>query len=277
METRTLTWRVEGEFMTRLAREKCYYDHDLSYAIQLLKGCMMTDKLSDAEVTGMAVKILNGEAELRGTYPGDDYGYFELEIKDERYSLSNLTSIMNEKKQKEKELQDLQYKFAFICENCDSYVLRKLNEQYREENDEHLCPVNVRVDKGFDNSSIGGKMLESYMKRQMADTNEPDYGWLEPSGKFHPADWGEHQEWACNYVLKLVNDGTLSEDDAPVDAGEWLVEEKGWVLLHNPAQGIPIITSGTIMRLTKAQKEFLYDYYIKRDCHKEANALYVEA
>lgn len=277
METRNLTWKVDGGFITQLAREKCYYDNDLAYAIELLKGCMMTDKLSDAEVTGMALKILDGKAELKGVYPGKDYGYYELDKQDERYQLSNLKHMSKEKVEIQNQLRELQYKFAFICEHCDSYELRKLNEQYREENEEHLFPVEVRVQNNFDGASIGEKMLESYLKRQSADTDEPDYGWLEPSGKFHPVDWGEHQNWACNYVMKLVDDGLLSIDDAPVDAGEWLVEEKRWVLLHNPAQGIPIITTSAVSRMTKAQKEFVYDYYIKRDCHTEANMIWSES
>ena len=57
--------------------------------------------------------------------------------------------------------------------------------------------------------------------------------------------------------------------------GDWLVE-RGWVLLHNPSQGIAFPTRNPAKRYTKAQKEFLYDYYMERKCQKEANAVYEE-
>lgn len=51
---------------------------------------------------------------------------------------------------------------------------------------------------------------------------------------------------------------------------------RGWVLLHNPQQGIAIPTRDITREYTKAQKEFLYDYYMERDCRKEANAIWQE-
>ena len=47
-----------------------------------------------------------------------------------------------------------------------------------------------------------------------------------------------------------------------------------WVLLHNPQQGIAIPTRDITREYTKAQKEFLYDYYMERDCKEEANAIW---
>lgn len=49
---------------------------------------------------------------------------------------------------------------------------------------------------------------------------------------------------------------------------------RGWVLLHNPQQGIAIPTRDITREYTKAQKEFLYDYYMERDCKEEANAIW---
>lgn len=271
---RTLTWRIEGEFITNLAREKCYYEHDIAGALELLLGCMTTDELDECTVMGMALKILDGRAELKGTYPNEDYGYRELTKQNEKYKLSDLASIVEEKKKLEQEINDFSRKMAFIYENCDSYTLRILDEQYADEYDEHLVPSGVRRDKGFDRASTGSKMLDSYLKRQKINTDD-DYGWLEPSGEYHPVEWGEHQEWACDYVRELCNKGLMNIEDAPVDCGEYLVE-KGWILLHNPAHGIAIITKDVIRRMTKSQKEFLYDYYIKRECHEEANAIWSE-
>lgn len=271
---RYLTWRVDGGFITNLAREKCYVEHDIQAALRILTGCMQSDELSEEEIIGMAMKILDGKAELKGVFPDDDYGYRELDKPDERYNLSNLIFIKDENKKLEQEVNDLSSKLAFIYKNCDSHILRELDKQYVEEYDEYLIPAGVRRDKGFDRVSTGSKMLDSYLKRQKMDT-EDDYGWLEPSGKYHPVEWGDHQEWANNYILQLCNDGVMNPDEAPTDCGQYLVS-KGWILLHNPAQGIPIMTKDDINRMTKSQKEFLYDYYIERDCHKEANAIWSE-
>lgn len=55
------------------------------------------------------------------------------------------------------------------------------------------------------------------------------------------------------------------------------LQKKTWVLLHNPQQGIAIPTRDITREYTKAQKEFLYDYYMERDCKKEANAIWKES
>ena len=60
-----------------------------------------------------------------------------------------------------------------------------------------------------------------------------------------------------------------------IGAGDWLVE-RGGVLLHNPSQGIAYPTKNSVREYTKAQKEFLYDYYMERGCKEEANAIWKE-
>lgn len=46
--------------------------------------------------------------------------------------------------------------------------------------------------------------------------------------------------------------------------------------LRNPSRGIAFPTKNPVKEYTKAQKEFLYDYYMERDCKKEANAIWQE-
>lgn len=52
--------------------------------------------------------------------------------------------------------------------------------------------------------------------------------------------------------------------------------KEGWVLLHNPSQGIAVATKNPSKDYTKAQKEFLFDYYMERNCEKEANEIWRE-
>lgn len=150
---------------------------------------------------------------------------------------------------------------------------------------EVILPAN-KVKESFDHSvqffQCKAFMYEEDIKvRPNAEVAE--YGWLEPDGTFHGVEWGEHQEWAQNYMNekfpKEAMDGDIDLQTkcnvGLIGAGDWLVE-RGWVLLHNPSQGIAFPTKNPVKEYTKAQKEFLYDYYMERDCKKEANAIWQE-
>ena len=85
-------------------------------------------------------------------------------------------------------------------------------------------------------------------------------------------------------LINLASDNQVVEEYAEIMAvcheegnfkpGE--VTDLGWVLLHNPSQGIAFATGSLVRDMTKAQKEFLYDYYTERDCKKEANEVWKE-
>ena len=53
-EMRSLSFRVEGEFITRLAREKVYLEGDMAYAMKLLLSCMDGTDLEECELRQMA-------------------------------------------------------------------------------------------------------------------------------------------------------------------------------------------------------------------------------
>lgn len=134
-------------------------------------------------------------------------------------------------------------------------------------------------------SRYGANMLTGFMDPMVDEEKHSteDYGWLSPDGAFHEVEWGNHQEWAQNYIEEHFQEVA---DDPEVDmqvkcnvgligAGDWLVE-RGWVLLHSPSQCIAVPTRNPMKRYTKTQKEFLYDYYMERGKEKEANAIYEE-
>lgn len=108
---------------------------------------------------------------------------------------------------------------------------------------------------------------------------ETEYGWLEPSGKFHPVEFAKHQTWAAKYLLELVREGKIPFEEARVskeqNVGDLLVK-RGWVLVHNPSQRNITITRDLSKRLTKAQADYLYDFFRKYGKEKEANELYDE-
>lgn len=158
-----------------------------------------------------------------------------------------------------------------------------------------LVPENIKreIRKELGEETVEDKQqeaLDGFIKR-MTDQEEhstEDYGWLEPNGTFHAVEWGNHQEWANNYLEKnltpeeqfdamveINTSGMAKSGTDVVGAADYLVK-RGWILLHNPTQGISFPTSNPTGRITKAQKEFLYDYYTERNCEKEANAVWEE-
>lgn len=197
MESKTMqvTFRIDGNFITRLAREKCYLEGKYDYAIELLMSSMECEQLAKNEINNIAMAILDGRAMLKGIYPDDDYGFEYLEEKDNKWDLSKLISNNFKKAESlQKENDEMSQKYSFISANLDDYDKKNLNELYKEEFDETLF-------RGLYSPSTGDTMLDSYIKRQLSDTKD-DYGWLEPDGTYHPVDWGKHQDWADLYVQK---------------------------------------------------------------------------
>ena len=164
--------------------------------------------------------------------------------------------------------QELSY-----AQKTDDRYLKRLNDSYYFETGEYLFDEdfgkeveNEKIEdiKSYKQSETEAK---SYIER-MKDTTQhttSDYGWLSPNGEFFEADWGEHNE----YLEK--ND--TEYDDAYSDKCTDRLIELHWVLLDNPCCGIATPKYGEF-GMTKAQKEFLYDYYMERNLKDEANDIW---
>ena len=110
------------------------------------------------------------------------------------------------------------------------------------------------------------KIEESEKSKSEKPKAEEKYGWLSPTGKFIEGDWGEHSAMA--YKIQKDYKYTSEEYNEPSDM---LVYEKNWALIHNPSQHeIPQVTCN-FERLTKKQKEFLYNYYSDLGYQEVAN------
>lgn len=262
---RTLRMSVRGEFINDLALEKCHLDYDICYAVDLLMSSLQTDQLSDGDRLMLALRVLNGEVEIRGTYPGDDYGPVELETRNEKYDLrATLTSMKQQLQEKkwEQEKQRLLKMLAFCGERLGDTGMRAVNSDWRDEGEDGLIFDGVERELAPVCS-----MVDEFLERMRRSDTDEDYGWLEPSGTFHPVEWGAHEEWACEQVkLKdWFKEWTIHGNGSIYSFGDFLVYRKGWVLLHNPAQGLARPTMSDTKPLTKAQKEFLFDYYTERE------------
>lgn len=100
------------------------------------------------------------------------------------------------------------------------------------------------------------------------------YGWLSPSGEFYQVSWGDHDSWAQDHIKELLDWESLSlkERISAAGMGDVLMNH-GWILLHNPSHGTPFPTRKPGKRYTRAQAEFLYDYFIQYGDRRQANAV----
>ena len=122
---RTISFSVDGPSMTHLAREFCYKELNLPKAFELLWELTNADELSEGDHLKMVVDILNGKANIVGTYPNDDYG-----VEDANEPVKGLKALWKElveqKKQQEQRIQELtlQWNWLLSCLQED-YVRHK--------------------------------------------------------------------------------------------------------------------------------------------------------
>lgn len=307
-ETRQVHFSVEGEFITSLAREKLFMNKDLAGAIKLLRSCLMSDQLSSNEQLILCLQILHGAASIKGNSDSDDYGVeFRDDINEHPTDISSISQMItdmdSEIESLKKENRDMMYKMSFMAGQFEDYKLERINADYYNETGEPLFSDMAIPDwRKAENqlSSIEwsndacqpmSSMLESFLAQRRYEDEaaendeEPEcpYGWLEPDGTFHPVPWGNHSTWARDYLdehfpfkdnpeiyWRIDKDGKRHH----IVCGDVLVFSLGWILLDNPYQGQAKVTKNPNKDMTKAQKEFLYDYFIKRNRYEEANALY---
>lgn len=284
---KTLNFSIEGEFVTNLAREKCYYEGKMDYAIELLESCLQTDDLTNNEIRDLALSILDGRAKIVGIYPGDDYGIEEINPPDSNWRLCNLIKNNFEKIDSlEKENTELSNKFSTLAKYCPEHVIQTAQDDYEFEYGESMFKESN--DDWYPDSTLVA--IDKYNKANscLLTTNTPHryeaYGWLEPNGTYHPVEWSDHSSWAANYLdehYPFIENRDLywSKPDARGNRsfyvnGDVLVYKLGWVLLDSPMQGQACVTRDESRELTKAQKEFLYDYFKDYGRDKEANDLY---
>lgn len=97
---------------------------------------------------------------------------------------------------------------------------------------------------------------------------EYGYGFVEPNGNFIESDFGTHTDKAYEIIKEkgFYEEWEKSKKesdkyDSPVD---FLVYVKKYILMHNPIMGgLGETIAQTPNRITKAQREFLYDYYTR--------------
>lgn len=295
MTHQTLHFSIEGAFITKFARELLYERHNLDKAIEYLKDCTRSDEWSETEHIKVILDILRGKADIVGTYPGEDYGIeYHDDIPEEKLnpSIGSLMSQMEETikkltKQNEQLLLQRNFLYCQLYEHTP-YTLKEYMEDYELSYEEPFLNPEEQETLGYPDTETSfsihhpdNTLLDSFIERMHQDTTD-DYGWLHPNGTFYPVDFGEHEEWAGKYIEEhYPNEYTSAFEPQPESTdnyhsfGDFLVYRKNFCLLDNPAQGIAKVTCSPGKNRTKAQKEFLFDYYTKRN-HPELANLYFE-
>lgn len=303
MEPKTLCFSIEGDFLTNMAREKLYHDGDLRSAVDILRSGLVSDQITPNEQLIICLQILNGDAAIKGNSNTEEYGlYFENYVDKNNCNMDVIYDIFTKQKEQLEQLKEenkeLQRKFLFLCNDLTEYRLEQYNADYYNEYGEPMfedvkIPSWRKIESQYlaecTYPSQPSSMLQSFLEQahreadENIDTSE-DYGWLEPNGTYHPVEWACHAEWAEEYLREHYPrrdnpDLHIEKDEKGkikhiYNAGDVLVFKLGWVLIDSPGQGLGHHTCNPAKEMTKAQKEFLFDYYTKRNRSKEANALY---
>lgn len=295
-ETMKLSFSIQGEFITRAARERFYYNKDLPGAIELLQSCLVSDELSEAQTVALALAILDGRKEIKGVYPGDEYGVYD--VPEDKRPKQDIVSFFQKLDEEQKKLQKtnsvLMDKLACIAENLEDFQMSRIDTAWRtqwvqgDSDDRSIFGTNPTGAEGISEAvkdilgedDPGGKLLVEYAERMASPCDEPDYGWLFPDGSWFPVDFGSHMRWALDWLKEHDPEWepkARAKSKDPVDysdANEVLMKKYGAILLHNPGMGVGKPHSRK--EPTKAQKEFLFDYYQKRGHKKLASEVYDE-
>lgn len=259
MEQLKLRFSISGEWLTKYLREGfCYEGKGYAWAQQAVTEILKPANLDAATLKKMTQDIIIGRGRFTGNtgdgtfmYNDEDYG-----TPDDFFSL--FERVDNERKSNWQAYRDIQDAWIELASLTTGEIGRN----------ELTCVPNLQFSKQTP--------LEQYIERMTddeAEEREP-YGFISPDGEFHRVDWGEHGEWAQEYIEEsgLLVDAENSRYSYSTD---YLIHEKGWLLMHNPSRGKPKLTAGD-KPMTKAQREALYDYYIKAGRKDDANELYAE-
>lgn len=263
----TLHFSVQGELITRVAREKFFYMNQPVQAVEMLMDCMVTDEISEGDRLKAALDILQGKAQLIGTYPEPDYRLEYLETPDTRFDMKAHFEKQQAKYDKlQKDYNTLLSKLQCVLDEWEpsQYAQAACNRRWKEYGESGQIfdtPLQIQTSP-FENTLVDDFI--SRMSRDEAVTG-PEYGWLEPDGTFHAVDFGDHFKWAWDKARELTGQRYLSSDQA-----DQTLFNLGWVLLHNPTMGTGHVQQGPDHLLTPEQREFLADYYMKRDKIEEA-------
>lgn len=296
VEKRSLTFSVSGDIITKIARE-WLFDCGKPYSVveDLLLSCMEGTDQTIREKQLLAQDILLGRAEFQGNSASGDFCYVTLD----KPSGSNIFEAFSKKCA---EVEDMEKAYIAERDRYQQLVealgewrwgsIKGALETAKDPEVVHLL-VQIMINCGLLSRSLGGSyttaddeekeievksvsysgspLLDSYIAQQNIEKKfDNNYGWLEPDGTFHSVGWCDHQQFAWDTIQEKGWEEDFDKftdtdrGDGIYRCGDFLTFTKGWVLLHNPGRGVAFVTRDESKRLTKAQREFLFNYYFDR-------------
>lgn len=249
MGSKRLSFTVTGAFVTKTAREWFWDEHKPWEKVEeFLLACMCGTGKGREELVSLARDVVLGRAKFTGDTADGSYC---MVADDGEYAIVAAESLMKRLEVEKAGRRSLETQM----ENLMDRIIDEDCEWLLEDRRPQEMDMNPR--------------LKSFLEqREIEDKHDDNYGWLEPNGTFHPVEFAEHQGWAHRYITEERPDWaedfqSWSKTVLFDGAGDFLAS-KGWVLLHNPGMGVAFITPEEGVRLTKAQKEFLFGYFTDR-------------
>ena len=291
-----LSFSITGKFITDRARkmyyeEKCGYQATVQYLMLALEGLTVNEN----QKLEYAQDVILGRAEFVGDVAKGDFG---LQVNDKiSEDLFKYIEQMHEEIRRLRisltQYEDLQS----TLKTWRDYGKESAEETLFElcDDDAELVDSLLNPKPDFYESEIVGEDEPQFWRRWIQTELEKiviedvsdevsnlltqnaiawefgeGYGWLEPNGDFHKVEFGNHEKFAEEYVLKarwtIMNFKSFGD----------ILLNRGWVLLHNPMQGIAKVTRNERLSLSSNQREFLFKYYIDRERFEEAKEYSVD-
>lgn len=250
-----IPFNLDSNEITQVARQKMMSDFDMLGAIETLKSIKPREDIGTIGTIMMYYKILDGQMGFTGIYPGED-----IKLQEENRSglLHNWFAIVKST------IDDLSFensKFTRLLEICEEILskdeLRELNKKMGED---IFCLESAEIQQG-----ITEKLRHTI--------NDEDSGFLDPSGTFHPVDYGSHLTAAQDIAFGEYHDEAVEYKSTCLSKSiypqytDFLVS-KGWCFLHNPDLTVTTVNMPT--RLTNAQTNWLFDFYMRHGLEKKA-------
>ena len=267
-EPQKLSIGIADGFIEKMAVEKLQ-SGNIKTAIEFLEHCLKMPDANPEQRFIINMRLLNGSAKTfsDGRLSYDNNNNETLNSKHPIFTqaakMKEDLDIMRD------EIRILEQRLGFISGNINENERIRLSKEYRDEHKDLLFGV-------LEEDDIPMSELADFVKftRQQKHESEIPYGWLEPDGTFHKALWGDHHEWACEYVMKNYHDELPAEYET--DMPQFLREKKHWILVHSPSQSVPDFELCPGQTLTKHQRDWLYDMYNDIGFPEKADALFKE-
>lgn len=255
----SVSFALDGEWLTDFLRQRFLYEGmGIDWVIETVGELLKNNDLTKRRVEQIAQDIILERSYFKGNTRDGSFAYCDCSdepLKSDFFR--KYAELQNDLKKEEQARKD-------AVEAWQELALVITGEMNRGD-----CECQCNIDL------LRPTPVEEFIDRMISPEEDvAPYGFISPDGEFHPVEWADHEQFAGDYIRAHDDWKSVLENDMHTGT-DYLILVKGWLLLHNPRQGIPFLTSGN-KPMTKAQREALFEYYTKYGMKKEANALYDE-